>query len=586
MTFRIASVPHPLILALFLFHPVFGASEKAEREAFILGMNAALSIERRQGVVEEHPQWERIMDVTSRILVNLESSTLYTVQVIHAPMANAFALPGGFFFITDRLLEMDLSDEELAFLIGHEISHVQKDHFEKLEKQQMKVGLMNVLAVIGAVALIHNESGDDARRLRQQGAWTRPGPPPVESRSSGPFPSVLAPILAGNLFGTLYLLNSQRDLELEADLSGARLALDAGYSLKGGLGLLQKLFYTNFQNIDQRQWQTHPLAKEREDRLRAILAEKPAALRKSEEYMQEFRRTYADRVLALYERIPSWKKRRSGGDEDEDMEEARLMLLKRTLRFSRADEIRKKALKHEIFNHLLPLTEKTPFLLADYGVLNAKIEELSALEEAVDKDVAKKVTDKAALCLSTYLEDSKKSAPGFEQCRFLLKNYPSHPLAADWKWQAWLKNPDVEARIKEAKELKNDAGRPVKEELSAMLSKEEDFLNLRRLDAVMEKEVEEKKLAELLEKSQSMERMAIYQHEFPEDASLEKVLKRRSDMAERKIQEGRLATMAGNFQKALDSYRDILLYDRGSKWEEQARSLIYRMNVLSRKGER
>jgi len=63
----------------------------------------------------------------------------WSFAVVHAPMVNAFVLPGGIVRVTDTLLKsLHLSDAELAALIGHEMGHVLHRHSQaRLLQQQL-----------------------------------------------------------------------------------------------------------------------------------------------------------------------------------------------------------------------------------------------------------------------------------------------------------------------------------------------------------------------------------------------------------------------------------------------------------------
>jgi predicted Zn-dependent protease len=50
------------------------------------------------------------------------------VRAVHAPMVNAFALPGGAILVTDPLIKLAATPDELAAVIAHESAHVQKRH--------------------------------------------------------------------------------------------------------------------------------------------------------------------------------------------------------------------------------------------------------------------------------------------------------------------------------------------------------------------------------------------------------------------------------------------------------------------------
>jgi predicted Zn-dependent protease len=52
----------------------------------------------------------------------------YQIILVHNDMPNAFALPGGYLLITDRLITAMNSPEECAAVIAHEIGHIEKKH--------------------------------------------------------------------------------------------------------------------------------------------------------------------------------------------------------------------------------------------------------------------------------------------------------------------------------------------------------------------------------------------------------------------------------------------------------------------------
>lgn len=64
--------------------------------------------------------------------------------------ANAFAMPGGTIVITDQLVKLAKSDDEIAGVLAHEIGHVQNRH--TLQQIYRVVGLTALIAVIGGDA--------------------------------------------------------------------------------------------------------------------------------------------------------------------------------------------------------------------------------------------------------------------------------------------------------------------------------------------------------------------------------------------------------------------------------------------------
>lgn len=73
----------------------------------------------------------------------------YTVTLLNSNVNNAFAIPGGYVYITRQLLALMNDEAELAFVMGHEVGHVAARHGQK---RQTRSTLSNVLAgLAGAV---------------------------------------------------------------------------------------------------------------------------------------------------------------------------------------------------------------------------------------------------------------------------------------------------------------------------------------------------------------------------------------------------------------------------------------------------
>jgi beta-barrel assembly-enhancing protease len=109
-------------------------------------------------------------------------------------LINAFALPGGHVFVGQGLLDRITSEDELAFVLGHEIEHI--DHYHAVERVQVEAQLKKLdLDLVGALAEI--------------------------------------PI-------SLWQAGYSKDEEMEADREGLRLAVAAGYSAKGAVNLLER----------------------------------------------------------------------------------------------------------------------------------------------------------------------------------------------------------------------------------------------------------------------------------------------------------------------------------------------------------
>ena len=69
----------------------------------------------------------------------------WTYHIVQDASVNAFAAPGGFIFVTRGLLPFVKSEDELAFVLGHETTHVARRHAVDLAQREMQLQLGAVL---------------------------------------------------------------------------------------------------------------------------------------------------------------------------------------------------------------------------------------------------------------------------------------------------------------------------------------------------------------------------------------------------------------------------------------------------------
>lgn len=72
----------------------------------------------------------------------------FEVQAVRAPMVNAFALPGGTILVTDDLIDLAETPDELAAVLAHEAAHVEKRHVMQAVWRSLGLGLI-LDAVVG-----------------------------------------------------------------------------------------------------------------------------------------------------------------------------------------------------------------------------------------------------------------------------------------------------------------------------------------------------------------------------------------------------------------------------------------------------
>lgn len=577
------------LLCFLLFIPAVQAEgfDREHRQDFLLGLFLSERIEATNKVLKDHPEMERVMKIAARLIDAAGTGHLYTFQIIEAPVANAFALPGGFVFITDKLLDLKLNDDELAFLVGHEISHVQNKHFARIQKESVKVSLLNVLATIGTILLAHHQNSEDYDRIRrQQGSVYRHKPPELTRPSATQLPPFFVPILAGNLFGTLYMMHSHREFELESDYTGAKMAMAAGYSLEKGIGMLEKLFYANYRNSAYEVWQTHPLTKIRIESLRGKLGSYKGQKKKGDAYLEEFRKVYAKRILGFYKQLVHWHVKGLLKKTEFKAAESRKILLDRAYRLSADPMIQREAVRFELENHLKKEIEESPFLVADYGLMKQKLMQLKKLGGELSKATEKEILSRREQSLMEHKKSMAELTAGYKQLEFMVKNFPEESEAESWKLQKWLKEPDMDIKTKEANEfLENkNKSKEVEKELHEMLLRVKKHpLYYRRITRLLKTTPSSEDMQEVISKCEELEEIARYQHEFPDDQFMNMALEKKAELTEHQFKLGRLSSVSEDYTKAVEAFHQILLYDSGSELEDAARQQIYKLNTLERK---
>ena len=197
-----------------------------------------MNAESQKGALNRNPgQTSRVRAVANRLVAQTPvfrpdaRSWNWEVNVISAPEINAWCMPGGKIAVYTGLLEkLQLSDDELAAVMGHEMAHALREHARERASEQAVAGIgISVLsAALGA--------GD----LGQQG-------------------------MQYAYMGLLGLPNS-RAHETEADRIGIELAARAGYNPRAAITLWQKMEQAGGAE-PPKFLSTHPA---REDRLRDL----------------------------------------------------------------------------------------------------------------------------------------------------------------------------------------------------------------------------------------------------------------------------------------------------------------------------
>jgi predicted Zn-dependent protease len=149
---------------------------------------------------------------------------------------NAFALPGGYFGLHLGLLAVVSSRDELASVLGHELSHVTQRHISRLiSKSNQQTPWMIGAMILGALAASKNPEAGNAL------------------------------IVGGQALSAQSQLNFSRDMEREADRIGFGVMTQAGFEAQGFVGMFDKLQQASRLN-DSGAYpylRSHPLTTER-----------------------------------------------------------------------------------------------------------------------------------------------------------------------------------------------------------------------------------------------------------------------------------------------------------------------------------
>jgi predicted Zn-dependent protease len=93
-----------------------------------LGKQLAQEVERQAKIVDDPVIAEYVNRVGQNLVRNSDAKVPFTIKVLDAEEINAFALPGGFFFVNTGVLLNADTEAELAGVMAHEIAHVAARH--------------------------------------------------------------------------------------------------------------------------------------------------------------------------------------------------------------------------------------------------------------------------------------------------------------------------------------------------------------------------------------------------------------------------------------------------------------------------
>jgi predicted Zn-dependent protease len=117
-----------------------GSTEKEVR----MGRELAAEVDRQAKFIEDPAITEYVNRVGQNIVLHSDARIPFTIKVIDSDEVNAFALPGGFFYVNKGLLLVADNEAEVAGVMAHEIAHVAARH---AVENQTKASLLEYLAM-------------------------------------------------------------------------------------------------------------------------------------------------------------------------------------------------------------------------------------------------------------------------------------------------------------------------------------------------------------------------------------------------------------------------------------------------------
>ncbi|MCS7192865.1 MAG: M48 family metallopeptidase [Armatimonadetes bacterium] len=205
-----------------------------------IGKEVAAILEKQYGVWNDPEQTHRIERIGRSLVAVCERKDMpYTFKILNERKElNAMAVSGGFIYITRALLEALESDDEIAFVLGHEIGHISGDHIRKQLSQ----------AMVGSI-LLDILTGNASQLVR----------------------------IGSEMLFALYQSGYSRQHERDADTRSVRYMKAAGYNPISAIIALRRLGSERYKGLI-RWFGTHPDVPSRIERIAKMLGVDPETL--------------------------------------------------------------------------------------------------------------------------------------------------------------------------------------------------------------------------------------------------------------------------------------------------------------------
>jgi beta-barrel assembly-enhancing protease len=113
-----------------------------------IGKQLSQEVEKSAKFIDDPVVIEYVNRVGQNLVRNSDAKVPFTIKVIDSDVVNAFALPGGFFYVNSGLILHADEESELAGVMAHEIAHVCARHGTRQESKSTLVQLASIPAMI------------------------------------------------------------------------------------------------------------------------------------------------------------------------------------------------------------------------------------------------------------------------------------------------------------------------------------------------------------------------------------------------------------------------------------------------------
>ena len=213
-----------------------------------IGKQLATDVERQAKIITDPTVSEYVNRLGQNLVRNSDAKVPFTIKVLDSQDVNAFALPGGFFFVNSGLILKADNESELAGVMAHEIAHVAARHGTR---EATKAQLINY----GTIPLIF------------MGGWAG-----------------YAVRQATSLAIPMGFLKFSRGMESEADMLGLQYMYKSGYDPESFVDFFEKI-----QSLEKKKpgtiskvFSTHPMT---DDRIHAAQKNIQELLKAKPEYV-------------------------------------------------------------------------------------------------------------------------------------------------------------------------------------------------------------------------------------------------------------------------------------------------------------